>query len=427
MKREYEEEVIFHPGDYTILIVDDNPQNLKVVDTYLRERGFKTLIASKGELALNRIQYTKPDLILLDVLMPGIDGFDTCLQLKANRITKDIPVIFMTALIETEYKIKGFEVGAVDYITKPFHREEVLARVTTHLQIRKEIAERKRAEAALRDAHEEIVRLEKAALELQMAGGFAHEMRNALAGIQLALHPVRQEGKTLCERNVEILEQLSQMLKESLPRPYWKQMLQEFDRIDQHEETLNNVLHVISDYTNRAMEVTTIILNYARLGGDEAGGDSVYLHSLIETIAQEHSHEFDTQQISLRLDVSPAQALVGNPAHFYMMLNNLVLNARDALLDTADESERVIDITLTEHDHGQTVRVADTGHGIPKEYLSKIFEPFFSTKPTTGTGLGLSVVSKLVPMYQGSIHVDSKAGKGTTVTLTFPVQPDEAT
>ena len=122
--------------EYTILVVDDNPQNLKVIDSYLREQGFNTLIASRGELALKRIQYAHPDLILLDVMLPGIDGFETCRQLKADECTKDIPVIFMTALTETAHKIKGFNVGGVDYVTKPFQYEEILLRITTHLHIR---------------------------------------------------------------------------------------------------------------------------------------------------------------------------------------------------------------------------------------------------------------------------------------------------
>jgi diguanylate cyclase (GGDEF)-like protein len=126
----------FRPADYTILIVDDHPENLRVLDRYLQEHGFNTLIASKGELALRRLQYVHPDLILLDVLLPDIDGFETCRRLKADPQTKDIPVIFMTALTETTQKLEGFQVGGVDYVTKPFQYEEILARITAQLQLR---------------------------------------------------------------------------------------------------------------------------------------------------------------------------------------------------------------------------------------------------------------------------------------------------
>ncbi|GAK49956.1 signal transduction histidine kinase [Candidatus Moduliflexus flocculans] len=124
------------PKIATVLIVDDNPTNLGVLTNYLKAYGYKTPIASNGELALRRARHICPDLILLDVLLPGIDGFETCRRLKADETTKDIPIIFMTALTSPEDKLKGFGAGGVDYIAKPFHQEEVLARVATHVHIR---------------------------------------------------------------------------------------------------------------------------------------------------------------------------------------------------------------------------------------------------------------------------------------------------
>ena len=119
-----------------ILIVDDNPTNLEILVKFLSRQGFEVLVAMDGEGAIEQISHSRPDLILLDVMMPGIDGFETCRRLKLNKETADIPVIFMTALTETEDKVKGFSVGAVDYVTKPIHHEEVLARIATHLTIR---------------------------------------------------------------------------------------------------------------------------------------------------------------------------------------------------------------------------------------------------------------------------------------------------
>lgn len=119
----------------SILVVDDNPTNLSVLVDYLEHMNFEVLAAEDGESALELIGYVTPDIILLDVMMPGIDGFETCQRLKSNPKTKEIPVIFMTALANTEDKLKGFQVGAVDYITKPIQHEEMLARLTTHLTI----------------------------------------------------------------------------------------------------------------------------------------------------------------------------------------------------------------------------------------------------------------------------------------------------
>ena len=123
------------PG--AILIVDDTPTNLEILVDFFANQGFEVFVAMDGESALDQISHARPDLILLDVMMPGIDGFETCRRLKANNETADIPVIFMTALTETVDKVKGFTVGAVDYVTKPIQHEEVLARVTTHLKLRR--------------------------------------------------------------------------------------------------------------------------------------------------------------------------------------------------------------------------------------------------------------------------------------------------
>jgi signal transduction histidine kinase len=123
-------------AEYYILIVDDIPANLGVIVDYLARYGFGIMIARSGESALQKARYAPPDLILLDVLMPDMDGFDTCHRLKADPTTKDIPVIFMTSLTSPEDKVKAFEVGAVDYVTKPLHQEEVMARITTHLRLR---------------------------------------------------------------------------------------------------------------------------------------------------------------------------------------------------------------------------------------------------------------------------------------------------
>ena len=120
-----------------ILIVDDTPTNLEILVDFFAGQGFEVFVAMDGESALEQISHARPDLILLDVMMPGIDGFETCRRLKANSEMADIPVIFMTALTETVDKVRGFTVGAVDYVTKPIQHEEVLARVTTHLKLRR--------------------------------------------------------------------------------------------------------------------------------------------------------------------------------------------------------------------------------------------------------------------------------------------------
>ncbi len=158
----------------TLLIVDDVPANLGVLFTYLREIGFSVCVAENGNDALEQIAYAEPDVILLDVMMPGIDGFETCSRLKADEKTRDIPVIFMTALSETVDKVKGFNIGAVDYITKPVQQEEVLARVTTHMTLRQQ---QKTLEQQKQELQQQNSELEA------FAHTVAHDLKNPLGVI----------------------------------------------------------------------------------------------------------------------------------------------------------------------------------------------------------------------------------------------------
>ncbi|MBD3309476.1 response regulator [candidate division KSB3 bacterium] len=149
------------PGIVTILLIDDNPTNLQILLEHLKRSDYKLLISPSGEQALQNIDRMHPDLILLDVLMPGIDGFETCRRLKQQETTQDVPVIFMTALSDTVDKVKGFEVGGVDYITKPFQAEEVIARVETHLALRRLQTRLEQNNAALHHEIQERIRIEK--------------------------------------------------------------------------------------------------------------------------------------------------------------------------------------------------------------------------------------------------------------------------
>ena len=193
-----------------ILIVDDNPDNLQVLIELLTKHGFSAFPASEGELALRFARSSSPDLILLDILMPGMDGYQVCRELKADERTRDIPVVFMTALSEIQDKVAGFKLGAVDYITKPFQAEEALARVRMHVtlhsmqkrlernnrQLQRQIAERRRAEQALQEAHAELeLRVEERTADLAQA----NRMLNILSECSLAFIRATEESALLQE------------------------------------------------------------------------------------------------------------------------------------------------------------------------------------------------------------------------------------
>jgi len=228
----------FNLQGYSILIVDDTPINLGVIVDYLESYGFGIRIARSGENALKRVHYDQPDIILLDVLMPGVDGFETCRRLKADASTKDIPVIFMTSLTSPEDKVKGFEVGAVDYVTKPLHQEEVLARITTHLRMRDltlslqeknkqlEISsqvEKARLFEAVSQQHKQLLALTGRLTEVQeaerkqLARELHDEMGQALTAISINLAAIQKELPAECAAKVyERLTEASWLAEQTL-------------------------------------------------------------------------------------------------------------------------------------------------------------------------------------------------------------------
>ncbi len=170
-----------HVDKPRILIVEDNPANVDVLIAQLASAGFTIAVAEDGEEALERSQYKAPDLILLDVILPGIDGFETCRRLKANHHTQSIPVIFMTALTDLADKMRGFAVGGVDFVTKPVQEQEVLARVKTHLALRRM---QQQIEAQNAQLQQEIAVRQQVEADLQRAG--RSTASNASAGQPMA-------------------------------------------------------------------------------------------------------------------------------------------------------------------------------------------------------------------------------------------------
>lgn len=194
----------------TILIVDDSSINLRLAVDYLEARNFVVLVAQDGESGLQRAKYARPQMILLDVLLPGMDGFETCRQLKADPQTKDIPIIFMTALTDTQDKVKGFAVGAVDYITKPIQQEELLARINTHLRV----------QALTRQLQKQNELLQQQAIELQVA---------------------RQKAETACSELLRLVN-LDGLTEIANRRCFDQHLSQEWRRLAREQAPLSLVL-----------------------------------------------------------------------------------------------------------------------------------------------------------------------------------------
>jgi signal transduction histidine kinase/streptogramin lyase len=281
----------------------------------------------------------------------------------------------------------------------------------------------------LKQEQQKVLKLEKLATEQQMAGGFAHEMRNALAGSKLILdQALALDGPeprvSLNLANCRNLKEMYLGLKDKLPEHDTHVVLGQMQTIFANEERLDEVMQLVRKATSRGLNITQQIMDYSKMGQQQPGQQRVGINNLIESIVNESREEFSSQGVVIEYKSEPELlSLIGDETHFYSIIKNIVLNARDALIDPSLEDRKDPRIEITTALEGSTcsVVIADNGIGIPQENLKKIFEPFFSTKPATGTGLGLGMVKKMVSLYNGSIDVSSEAGKGTSVTISLPV------
>jgi two-component system, NtrC family, sensor kinase len=433
----------------TILVIDDTPTNLEVLYSALSSAGYEILVEMDGESGLEQAQNNRPDLILLDVMMPGIDGFETCHRLKANPVTCDIPVIFMTALSETESKVRGLNAGAVDYITKPFQHEEVLARVKTHLQVcslTKTLAEQnhllksfsanletKIAERTteLQQAHVQLIQQERLSSLGQLVAGVAHEINNPVNFIYGNCSPAKQYTKELLE--------LVALYQEEYPESTSK-LQKKINEVDL-EFLTNDFPKVISSMqmgADRIREIVASLRNFSRL--DEADFKEVDLHDGIDNTLMILHHRCKATAEQSNIEVIKEYGDIPKVSCFPGQLNqvfmNVIGNAIDALQEH-DEERSVAELnsnpsriwikTQAVGSDQVSIQISDNGGGIPEAVKHKLFDPFFTTKPVgKGTGLGLSISHQIVvEKHKGTIACDSTPGQGTRFTIVIPVEQPE--
>ena len=396
----------------TLLVVDDNATNLNMLLDYFHDVGYKVLIASNGEQALQQVQHVSPDLILLDVMMPGIDGFETCQRLKDQEKTKDIPVIFMTALTETVEKVRGFAVGGVDYITKPLQYEEVLARVNAHLTIRK---------------------LQQ---ELQKKNEDLEKYTILLANRNVQLH----------EKNFELDEKNAQLKALNADKDKFFSIIAHDLRnpLGALRELPQIIVENIETYTRD--ELLRLIL----LQRDAAKNLFALLENLLTwSRIQRGMIEFNPQQISLENVIARNIALMQSQAEQkqitltnlvqenipiladYNMIDTVIRNLMSNALKFTREGGS-IQVSAAHTDEFAEVAVADTGIGIKEQYIAKLFridEQYrrIGTANEKGTGLGLILCKEFVEKHGGHLWVESEIGKGSTFrfTLSKKLEPQE--
>lgn len=186
------------------------------------------------------------------------------------------------------------------------------------------------------------------------------------------------------------------------------------------EEQIDASVRAADDALRRALSITNLILEYSRIGRGRPGNEVVDMLALASAVVRESEVDLRAHDIKIEIAIEPGITLTGRELHFYSILKNLIQNARDAIVEKDGREGRSIRVSVTQEPSRRVLCVTDSGIGIPADERSRIFEPFFSTKPETGTGLGLSTVRKIVALYDGSIEVDSEVGRGTSVTISLP-------
>lgn len=376
-----------HAEEVTVLIVDDTPANLAVLVDSLEQLDVEVAVAQDGEEALARAEYLRPALILLDVVMPRIDGFELCRRLKAEDGTRDIPVIFMTSSAGEGDKLKGFEVGGVDYLTKPLHVAEVRARVNAHLtlqrmrkelqiqnaRLQREIRERVQAEEQLRESNHELEAFTYSA---------SHDLRAPLRAIS-------GYASLLAERP----EAMDECARKSVEKITWAAQQME---------------GLIRD-----------LLNYARTGQRDMVTEPVSLDPVLQEIENTFQARIKEGGVQFEI-VRPLAPLIGDPTLIKHILTNLIDNAltyrrRDGKPRVTVASAAVGDRTV--------LSVSDNGIGIAPEYHDKIFQVFqrlHAESEYAGTGIGLAIVAKAARAMNGMVRVSSKPGEGSTFQVSLP-------
>jgi len=229
-----------------ILIIDDNITNIKVIVKHLNAHHFVTIIARNGETGLERAGFSQPDLILLDVLMPGMDGFETCRRLKADEVTRDIPVLFMTVLSETSDKLKGFEAGGVDYVTKPIQEEEVLARVTTHINLRNLQKRLEKKNARLRFQTMLMDQIKETILSTDMDGRITYINQAAAQALKKSRNELIGKTVHVLGENPELGATQKEIMEKTLAHGKWRGKVVNCDK-DRSERIFETRTWLIDD------------------------------------------------------------------------------------------------------------------------------------------------------------------------------------
>jgi len=380
-----------------ILIVDDTVANVKILIEMLSEE-YELSVATSGSECLEAVVENPPDLILLDVMMPEMDGYVTCEWLKSNSNTRDIPVIFLTAKSEEKSEAKGFELGAVDYIIKPFSQTITMSRIKNHLELK---MYRDKLEQMVKERTEQLIHADRLATMGTFSAGVAHEINNPT---------------TFIRGNVQTLKLFWNRAKPILKKHHAD------DHTGQVETMLDEVEDIFESILTGGDRISTIVKSlkdYARGGTASVNTkkERCPIKMPIEdavTLLKNRSEAKVTIETSVEDNVD----IMADAQKLSQVFVNLLNNAIDAF----DSNGGKIVIRAKQAGFKAEIKVIDNGSGMSEDIKRQIFTPFFTTKDKgDGTGLGMAIIESIICEHNGTISVESKPGKGTEFTITLPV------
>jgi two-component system, sensor histidine kinase and response regulator len=364
------------PADqHSILIVDDLAKNIQLVAKFLTDEGYNLFFAQSGEIALKQVNARPFDLILLDVMMPGMDGFEVCRKIKENEKTNNIPIIFLTAKTDDDAIVKGFTMGGVDYITKPFNPVELIARVRTHINLRQR-------EKELRDLNN---------TKDTLLSVISHDLKTPFFNI-MGLGDLLLKG----------YEEYDDALKKELISN-----MVESSRISHN--LLENLLSWIRVQTGKIQCVP----------------QPVNLLAIISEIFRLVETQIKNKDVACILEIDESIFVRADDNMFQTIIRNLLTNAIKYT-----PRGGIVKVISNVEDNRAIIEVIDTGIGMSAEKLETLFIPTnISSTPGTenesGTGFGLILVKQFVELNGGQIKVESRPGKGTTFQIILPVADND--
>lgn len=348
-----------------ILIVDDAVDTVDLLRKRLRFDGYDTIEAYDGEEGLRQAASGSPDLIILDIMMPKMDGYEVCRRLKANRNTAFIPILMLTAKTDVEDKVQGLDIGAHDYMAKPFDYKELSARIKSLL--------------AIREAGEKLAQDSRAEAMDHMMEELVHELRNPLTSIGGFAH--------------RIFENLGEG---NLNRKYAAIIIEEVARLEKM------IRHLV--------ELKAAAIAYR---------EPADVNDLVGEVLRQFEQPCKTEGIEVEVKLTEGLPLLSiDREHLKLALSNIIENSIEAMRGAA--TRRLVVSSGIDGDWVE-IGIADTGKGIPKDKIKNVFDPFFTSK-VSGPGLGLTFALKIIQEHRGTIAVESESGKGARFSIKLPAR-----